>query len=86
MKYGKYKVTSSGPSGYSPSYSSGCSGTASGGVPITCTISLSFTKMIDTITVGNNPQSIAINPITNLDYVTNSNDNTVSVITGTRIN
>jgi DNA-binding beta-propeller fold protein YncE len=38
--------------------------------------------VIDTITVGTNPQSIAINPITNLAYVTNSNDNTVSVING----
>jgi YVTN family beta-propeller protein len=82
LKDGKYRVTSSGPSGYSPSYSSGCSGTASGGVPVKCTISLSFTKVTDTITVGNNPQSIAINPATNIVYVANSNDSTVSVVNG----
>ncbi|HET7147188.1 MAG TPA: hypothetical protein VFI73_01705 [Candidatus Nitrosopolaris sp.] len=34
---GSYKVTESGNSGYSPSYSSGCSGTATGG-RIQCTI------------------------------------------------
>jgi hypothetical protein len=34
---GSYKVTESGTSGYSPSYSSGCSGTATGG-RIQCTI------------------------------------------------
>ena len=39
LKAGKYKVTASGPSGYTISYSSGCSGTASGGVPIKCTLS-----------------------------------------------
>jgi hypothetical protein len=42
LKTGKYKVTGSGPTGYTTSYSSGCSGTASGGAPIKCTISSSF--------------------------------------------
>jgi hypothetical protein len=42
LKAGKYKVIGSGPSGYTTKYSSGCSGTASGGVPIKCTISMSF--------------------------------------------
>jgi hypothetical protein len=42
LKAGKYKVTGSGPSGYNIAYSSGCSGTASGGIPIKCTISPSF--------------------------------------------
>ena len=40
---GKYKVTVSGPSGYTARYSSGCSGTASGGVPIKCTIVNTYT-------------------------------------------
>ena len=34
---GKYKVTASGPTGYTTTYSSGCSGTATGGL-IKCTI------------------------------------------------
>jgi hypothetical protein len=42
LKAGKYKVTGSGPSGYNIAYSSGCSGTVSGGVPIKCTVSPSF--------------------------------------------
>ena len=37
LNAGKYKVTESGNSGYSTSYSSGCSGTATGG-RIQCTI------------------------------------------------
>jgi hypothetical protein len=44
LKAGKYKVTGSGPSGYNIAYSSECSGAASGGVPIKCTISPSFSK------------------------------------------
>ena len=39
LNAGKYKVIASGPSDYITSYSSGCSGTASGGTPIKCTIS-----------------------------------------------
>ena len=39
LNAGKYEVTGTGPSGYTTKYSSGCSGTASGGVPIKCTIS-----------------------------------------------
>jgi hypothetical protein len=42
LNAGKYKVTASGPTGYTTKYSSGCSGTASGGAPIKCTISMSF--------------------------------------------
>src|SRR6476661_549684 len=45
LKDGKYSVTSSSPSGYSPSYSSGCSGTASGGVPIKCNITNKYTPL-----------------------------------------
>ncbi|MGN6613557.1 MAG: hypothetical protein ACTHKC_00775 [Candidatus Nitrosocosmicus sp.] len=39
---GKYKVTASGPTGYTTTYSSGCSGIASGGIPVNCTISSTF--------------------------------------------
>ena len=39
---GKYKVTASGPTGYTTTYSPGCSGIASGGIPIKCTVSLTF--------------------------------------------
>jgi hypothetical protein len=46
LKTGKYKVAGIGPSGYSIAYSSGCSGAASGGVPIKCTVSSSFSKTI----------------------------------------
>jgi Prealbumin-like fold domain len=46
LKTGKYKVAGIGPSGYSIAYSSGCSGVASGGVPIKCTVSSSFSKTI----------------------------------------
>jgi hypothetical protein len=42
LNAGKYKVTGSGPSGYTTTYSSGCSGTVSGGVPIKCTVSSTF--------------------------------------------
>jgi hypothetical protein len=44
LKAGKYKVTGSGPSSYTTKYSSGCSGTASGGAPIKCTISASYSS------------------------------------------
>ena len=46
LKPGKYKVTGSGPPSYNIAYSSGCSGTASRGVPIKCTVSSSFSKTI----------------------------------------
>jgi len=36
-----------------------------------------------TVAVGNAPMQIAVNPVTNLVYVANLNDNTVSVIDGT---
>ena len=42
LKAGKYKVTGSGSTDYTTKYSSGCSGTATGGVPIKCTVSISF--------------------------------------------
>jgi hypothetical protein len=38
LKPGRYGVSESSISGYTTKYSSGCSGTASGGVPIKCTI------------------------------------------------
>jgi hypothetical protein len=38
LRSGSYSVSVAKMSGYSTSYSSGCSGTASGGVPIKCTI------------------------------------------------
>ncbi|HYY49641.1 MAG TPA: hypothetical protein VE643_02125 [Nitrososphaeraceae archaeon] len=43
LNAGKYKVAASGPSDYTTSYSSGCSGTASGGTPINCTVSNEYT-------------------------------------------
>jgi hypothetical protein len=45
LNAGKFKVTGSGPSGYTTTYSSGCSGTASGGVPIKCTVSNQYTSL-----------------------------------------
>jgi hypothetical protein len=44
LNAGKYKVSGSGPTGYTTKYSSGCSGTASGGVPIKCTVSSTYSK------------------------------------------
>ena len=35
-----------------------------------------------TIPVGDNPNGVGVNPLTNLIYVTNQDDNTVSVIDG----
>jgi DNA-binding beta-propeller fold protein YncE len=35
-----------------------------------------------TIPVGNKPNNIAVNPVTDKAYVTNLSDNTVSVIDG----
>src|SRR5919199_69009 len=43
LNAGKYQVAASGPSDYTTSYSSGCSGTASGGTPINCTVSNEYT-------------------------------------------
>jgi hypothetical protein len=60
LNAGKYKVTASGPSDYTTSYSSGCSGTASGGTPIKCTVSNEYT--------GAPPGSTTfLNVITNVD-------------------
>ncbi len=53
LNAGKYKVTSSGPTGYSPTYSSRCSGTASGGTPINRTISFSFSTPTPSPSGGN---------------------------------
>jgi YVTN family beta-propeller protein len=39
-----------------------------------------------TVTVGNNPTAIGLNPLTNTIYVANTNDNTVSVIDGSTCN
>jgi hypothetical protein len=55
LKAGKYKVTGAGPSGYNIAYSSGCSGTASGGVPINCIISPAFST--STLIGGSNSTS-----------------------------
>src|SRR5207302_6351663 len=43
LQPGKYSVSESAISGYTTTYSSGCSGTASGGVPIMCTITNQYT-------------------------------------------
>jgi hypothetical protein len=48
LKAGKYKVTGAGPTGYTSSYSSGCSGTASGGTPVKCTVSNKYTAAAPT--------------------------------------
>ena len=60
LKAGSYKVTESGVSGYTASYSSGCSGIAKGGIPVKCTITnvyqppLKIGKLIVTKKVMNN--------------------------------
>ena len=60
LNAGKYKVIASGPSDYTTSHSSGCSGIARGGTPVDCTIS---NKHIDAT-----PGSITfLNVITNVD-------------------
>ena len=63
LNAGKYKVTASGPSDYITSYSSGCSGTASGGTPIKCTISNQYRAK------PSPPQP----PVPNITITTNSN-------------
>ena len=60
LNAGKYEVTASGPSNYTTSYSSVCSGTASGGTPIKCTVNNKYT--------GAPPgSSTFLNVITNVD-------------------
>jgi phospholipase C len=76
LNAGKYEVTASGPSDYTTSYSSGCSGTASGGTPIKCTVSNEYT--------GAPPGSTTfLNVITNVDNSNGGNkkpsDFTISV-------
>src|SRR5215475_2098570 len=39
-----------------------------------------------TVTVGDDPEGIGVNPVTNTIYLTNTNDNTVSVIDGSTCN
>jgi len=39
-----------------------------------------------TVNVGDDPEAIGVNPVTNTIYVTNTNDNTVSVIDGSTCN
>src|SRR5438045_6816512 len=39
-------------------------------------------SVVATIPVGNNPEGVAVNPLTNRAYVTNISDNDVSVIDG----
>jgi len=51
LKAGIYKVVASPISGYTASYSSGCSGTTSGGVPINCTITNLYTPVVGTLVV-----------------------------------
>src|SRR5271165_6071166 len=67
-----YVVNSCGPD---PS----CSGQAFGTVTV---INGTNNTVAATVTVGNNPQFLVINPVTNKIYVTNRRDNTVSVING----
>jgi Prealbumin-like fold domain len=43
LNAGKYTVTASGPTGYTSSYSSECSATASAGTPVKCTVSNKYT-------------------------------------------
>lgn len=43
LQAGKYSVSGSSISGYTTTYSSGCSGTANGGVPIKCTVTNQYT-------------------------------------------
>ncbi len=51
LQAGKYSVSESSISGYTTAYSSGCSGTASGGVPINCTITNLYTPVVGTLVV-----------------------------------
>ena len=51
LQAGKYTISESSISGYTTTYSSGCSGTASGGVPINCTITNLYTPVVATLVV-----------------------------------
>jgi Prealbumin-like fold domain len=64
LNAGKYTVTASGPTGYTSSYSSGCSGTASGGTPVKCTVSNKYTAPAPTPAPGS---TTFLNVITNVD-------------------
>jgi Prealbumin-like fold domain len=50
LKAGRYSVSESSVSGYTPTYSSGCSGTASGGL-IKCTVTNKYTPLVGTVVV-----------------------------------
>ncbi len=51
LQAGKYTISESSISEYTTTYSSGCSGTASGGVPINCTITNLYTPVVATLVV-----------------------------------
>src|SRR5207245_621523 len=51
LQAGKYSVSEASISGYATAYSSGCSGTASGGVPISCTVTNLYTPVLGTLIV-----------------------------------
>src|SRR6266571_870415 len=52
LQPGKYSVSETSISGYTTAYSSGCSGTASGGVPISCTVTNLYTPNLGTLVVN----------------------------------
>ncbi len=52
LQPGKYGVSETSISGYTTAYSSGCSGTASGGVPISCTVTNLYTPNLGTLVVN----------------------------------
>src|SRR5712691_1979413 len=51
LQAGKYTISESSISGYTTTYSSGCSGSASGGVPINCTFTNLYTPVLGTLVV-----------------------------------
>src|SRR5207253_3154380 len=52
LQPGKYSVSETSISGYTTAYPSGCSGTASGGVPISCTVTNLYTPNLGTLVVN----------------------------------
>jgi YVTN family beta-propeller protein len=61
----------------------GADAVASNGAPYVTVIDGSSDTVLPPVSVGNTPRGIAVNTVTHLVYVTNYNDNTVSVINGT---
>ena len=51
LQAGKYSVSETSISGYTTAYSSGCSGTANGGVPKSCTVTNLFTPVLATLVI-----------------------------------